>query len=157
MKPNCYDCKHRRSITWDAHSSCANIGAKVRGAAHGIKQGWFLWPINFDPVWLESCDGFKHKNEPEFAYEVIVSIANAPLGADSHVAARTALALCGLQAKQAEVGGNNLAIGFTTARELNEKETEKMKTVFQKTLATIAGYEWAVESIRRKSELLVKQ
>jgi hypothetical protein len=27
----------------------------------GIKRGWFNWPYNFDPVWLESCNGFEEK------------------------------------------------------------------------------------------------
>lgn len=31
----------------------------VTGNKHGIDSGWFNWPINFDPVWLDSCDGFK--------------------------------------------------------------------------------------------------
>jgi hypothetical protein len=31
----------------------------VKGAAHGIKKGWFNFPFNFDPVWLENCDGFE--------------------------------------------------------------------------------------------------
>jgi len=31
----------------------------VKGDAHGIQRGWFLWPANFDPVWLESCKGFE--------------------------------------------------------------------------------------------------
>jgi len=26
---------------------------------HGIEHGWCLWPLNFDPVWLETCDGFE--------------------------------------------------------------------------------------------------
>lgn len=30
----------------------------VRGSPHGIARGWFFWPVNFDPVWLEACDGF---------------------------------------------------------------------------------------------------
>ncbi len=25
---------------------------------HGVRGGWFNWPFNFDPVWLETCDGF---------------------------------------------------------------------------------------------------
>ena len=25
---------------------------------HGIRSGWFMWPVNFDPVWLLTCDGF---------------------------------------------------------------------------------------------------
>ena len=34
----------------------------VTGSAHGIRHGWFNWPFNFDPVWLESCNGFESKN-----------------------------------------------------------------------------------------------
>jgi hypothetical protein len=32
---------------------------------HGICNGWFIWPINFDPVWLENCDGFESKEAKE--------------------------------------------------------------------------------------------
>jgi hypothetical protein len=28
---------------------------------HGIRNGWFNWPWNFDPVWLETCSGFSAK------------------------------------------------------------------------------------------------
>lgn len=33
----------------------------VSGKKAGVDGGWFNWPINFDPVWLESCDGFSSK------------------------------------------------------------------------------------------------
>jgi hypothetical protein len=26
---------------------------------HGIKNGWFNWPFNYDPVWLTRCDKFE--------------------------------------------------------------------------------------------------
>jgi len=61
-KPNCYVCAYRRSIPGDAHSTCKNYEANVQGNAHGKRMGWFFWPINFDPTWLESCDGFKELN-----------------------------------------------------------------------------------------------
>jgi len=54
----CYACIHRLEIPGDAHSRCNNIKAKVEGHPHGIRNGWFIWPINFDPTWLVSCDGF---------------------------------------------------------------------------------------------------
>jgi len=57
-KPNCYKCVHRFPIPGDAHSRCNNISAEVSGNPHGIRSGWFMWPLNFDPTWLESCDGF---------------------------------------------------------------------------------------------------
>ncbi len=88
-KPNCYKCKWRGEVPGSAHSCCnhskckggivdspliqlASIlggvrggvpplptGLKVKGNPHGIKNGWFNHPLNFDPVWLEECDGFE--------------------------------------------------------------------------------------------------
>jgi hypothetical protein len=77
-KPNCYECTHRGDVPGSAHSCCNHpkiesqvIAAitfmmgysdlDIRGNAHGIKSGWFMWPINFDPVWLENCSGFEPK------------------------------------------------------------------------------------------------
>lgn len=86
-KPNCYDCEHRGTIPGDAHSRCLHpaigpqsdnvfsamvdvLGGKTNAAAktlgitghpHGIAHGWFLWPANFDPTWLQSCNGFTAK------------------------------------------------------------------------------------------------
>jgi hypothetical protein len=31
----------------------------LRAVPRGIQMGWFIWPVNFDPVWLINCDGFK--------------------------------------------------------------------------------------------------
>jgi hypothetical protein len=85
-KPNCYECKHRRSLPGDTHSRCAHPAndemmentlvllmhvanrkdnfvelspLHVVGDEHGIKKGWFGWPFNFDPTWLVECDGFE--------------------------------------------------------------------------------------------------
>src|SRR5688572_21156552 len=30
----------------------------IRANFHGIRNGWFVWPMNFDPTWLEQCTGF---------------------------------------------------------------------------------------------------
>lgn len=57
--PDCYQCANRRSIPGDAHSRCLAFNAKVEGHSHGIRNGWFMWPFNFDPVWLISCDSFE--------------------------------------------------------------------------------------------------
>jgi len=61
LRPNCYKCKHRKPIIGDAHSQCENIHANAKGNRYGIQNGWFFWPLNFDPVWLISCDGFEEK------------------------------------------------------------------------------------------------
>ena len=89
QSPKCYSCKHRRNISGDAHSQCIHpatgnegddlVGGlmtmignvmsdkgipgaaelRIKGNAHGIEQGWFYWPFNYDPVWLENCDGYE--------------------------------------------------------------------------------------------------
>ncbi len=86
--PNCYECKHRDGVPGSAHSRCRHpsvdtgdalsevlsilgkragpIGPQssalnVTGNAHGIREGWFNWPYNYDPTWLKSCDGFEVK------------------------------------------------------------------------------------------------
>lgn len=61
--PNCYVCVHRREVPGDAHSKCNNPSSKVKGDKHGIEKGWFMWPVNFDPAWLEACTGFS--NDPK--------------------------------------------------------------------------------------------
>lgn len=62
-KPNCYNCVHRRQLAWSSHSKCNNVEAKVKGHWHGIERGWFLWPVNFDPVWLLACNGFSNNSK----------------------------------------------------------------------------------------------
>lgn len=62
-KPDCYACAHRRTIPGNIHSRCNNLEARTSGSAHGIRNGWFRWPVNFDPVWLETCDGFSTREE----------------------------------------------------------------------------------------------
>lgn len=86
--PNCYDCKYRGEVPGSCHSSCRHPAVKdsgdffesligvitgrnsqamqelnIKGTPHGIRSGWFLWPADFDPVWLESCEGFTKKEE----------------------------------------------------------------------------------------------
>ena len=39
-----------------------STAVKVVGKPHGIKNGWFNHPFDFDPIWLESCDGFTPKD-----------------------------------------------------------------------------------------------
>jgi hypothetical protein len=41
--------------TLDAKAS----SLRAEFATPGIFKGWALWPVNFDPVWLERCEGFE--------------------------------------------------------------------------------------------------
>ena len=75
---HCYSCQHRRTVAGSAHSRCAHpsfgsgdvmsplamIAAMemmqtgryrafaITGSAHGITNGWFSWPLDYDPVWM---------------------------------------------------------------------------------------------------------
>ena len=78
-EPNCYKCIHRRTIPGDAHTRCvhpkiinpitsmadAYRALNIKGKRHGIENGWFIWPINFDPTWLITCSGFTEKDEKD--------------------------------------------------------------------------------------------
>lgn len=63
-KQDCYKCKHRKDLVGDYHSSCQAKSAVVKGHPHGIKNGWFFWPYNFDPIWLVECNSFESKDNP---------------------------------------------------------------------------------------------
>jgi hypothetical protein len=80
-KPDCYRCKYRGDVPGDGHSCCRYPGNKtgllatgfeqsnkenavilnIKAVAHGVRMGWFMWPVNFDPTWLVNCDGFTEK------------------------------------------------------------------------------------------------
>lgn len=102
---NCYECKHRGSVTGSAHSSCKAINnhdalkdltehqrrivemATVTSGkfplefedgrqlisfdTHGQKNGWCMWPVNFDPIWVRECIF----HEPKTIFETIEKIA----------------------------------------------------------------------------------
>jgi hypothetical protein len=82
-RPGCYECKYEGHAVYSAHCRCQHpmvagqsygaVGMAaflcgmeplgVTGNKHGIDHGWFLWPLDFDPVWLESCEGFAPKEK----------------------------------------------------------------------------------------------
>jgi hypothetical protein len=57
-------------IAGNAHSRCNNWDAKAKGEEYGIRMGWFMWPLNFDPIWLLECDGYS--NNPEDKKEKMI-------------------------------------------------------------------------------------
>ena len=81
--PDCYRCVHRRNVPGSTHSQCKYPGnddsllalfgfqsnenitnaikLNIQAAVHGVVKGWFIWPVDFDPVWLRNCDGFEDK------------------------------------------------------------------------------------------------
>ena len=60
MINECYQCKYRRDIPGDCHSACVNPDPEMTANPHGIKMGWFFYPLNFDPVWkTKLCNNFE--------------------------------------------------------------------------------------------------
>lgn len=58
----CWDCKNARDIPGDAHIQCIKPDPGMTGNAHGIRNGWFFYPLNFDPVWkTKACANFEPK------------------------------------------------------------------------------------------------
>jgi len=99
-KFDCWTCKWKAEIPGDCHIACkhpalqgttdnplaevismlggrrfGNISIhppelKIRGHPTGIKNGWFNYPFNFDPTWLENCEGYKSNQvESDEGYE----------------------------------------------------------------------------------------
>lgn len=60
-KPDCNNCAHKKHIPGNTHIECSNYIAKVTGDKTAMVKDYFFWPLNFDPVWLKSCDGFENK------------------------------------------------------------------------------------------------
>lgn len=56
----CWDCSHRRPVPGNAHIECVNPDPEMTGNAHGIENGWFFYPLLFDPVWkTRKCSNFE--------------------------------------------------------------------------------------------------
>lgn len=57
---NCKQCKFRREVPGNCHIACDNPDTDMTGDPHGIKQGWFMYPLLFDPTWMTSeCKNFE--------------------------------------------------------------------------------------------------
>ena len=37
-----------------------NKELNIKANSNAIKKGWFNFPFNFDPIWLDNCDGFEN-------------------------------------------------------------------------------------------------
>lgn len=71
-KTNCHKCVHSKSNAYvnSAHIQCIRYwsyykkrkDAHPKGAEHAIKNGWWDFPYDYDPVWMqEDCPGYQEK------------------------------------------------------------------------------------------------
>ena len=56
----CYYCKNRRDVPGNCHIKCVKPDVNMTGNEHGKKNGWFMYPLLFDPTWkTKQCDNFE--------------------------------------------------------------------------------------------------
>ena len=59
MMTECWDCKHRQDVPGNCHIMCRKPDRNMTGDPHGIRKGWFLYPVLFDPTWkTKLCDNY---------------------------------------------------------------------------------------------------
>lgn len=62
----CHQCKHHETVPGNCHIRCIKPDPDMTGNAHGIQEGWFIYPILFDPVWAtKKCVNFEEVKENE--------------------------------------------------------------------------------------------
>ena len=55
----CYHCEYMREVLGNCHIKCVKPDADMMGDPHGIKEGWFMYPLLFDPIWKRSmCNNY---------------------------------------------------------------------------------------------------
>jgi hypothetical protein len=60
----CDLCIHKRTVPGNTHIAYTKPDPKMTGDSHGIRKGWFIYPILFDPIWkTKMCNNRKTKDE----------------------------------------------------------------------------------------------
>lgn len=61
MHNKCDICKFKRNIPGDTHISCVNPDPRIKLS---YCKRWFMYPINFDPVWMPfDCNNFQEQGK----------------------------------------------------------------------------------------------
>jgi hypothetical protein len=76
----CYTCGYRGEVAGSAHKSCrfrwtSSMRHLPTANPHGIKNGWFNFPIDFDPVWIEGqCEGYEEVADQVYVTEPFMEL-----------------------------------------------------------------------------------
>ena len=71
FRDRCYSCGYKQNVPGNAHIRCAFAWAKSNltpppGSAYGVSQGWYIFPLLFDPTWmLEPCGAWAEEAAEE--------------------------------------------------------------------------------------------
>ena len=65
----CYSCAYKDEVPGSAHIRCRLLWTTERrpeGAPHGVRNGWFIFPLNYDPTWgPNECIAKAETRDPE--------------------------------------------------------------------------------------------
>ena len=76
MRSECYHCKHKQEVAGNAHIQCVKPDVNMTGEPHGIKHGWFFYPLLFDPIWKTAmCKNYESKELLDAVVSKSVSVA----------------------------------------------------------------------------------
>lgn len=60
VRNKCYECVNRRNVPGNSHIQCVKPDREMTGDQHGIRKGWFMYPLLFDPTWMtKKCNNFE--------------------------------------------------------------------------------------------------
>ena len=77
---DCRSCKFSHPIPGDSHLECMVVEHPalrfsmalhpyelppqfIRLNPHGVENGWAVWPLNFDPIWVDHCAFYLKRGE----------------------------------------------------------------------------------------------
>lgn len=59
----CYDCKYASKVPGSTHFTCSKRAVLIGFNDYGRQSGWFNFPYDFDPIWLNECTVFFNKTD----------------------------------------------------------------------------------------------
>ena len=64
VQNDCHQCKNMRPVAGDAHIRCIDPDPKMTGHPHGVQNGWFFYPMLFDPTWMtKACANYQRRGK----------------------------------------------------------------------------------------------
>ena len=83
QNPKCYNCPYSEPVPGSSHhlechyhwlhKDAPNV---PEGSDHGVRNGWFFFPVNFDPIWMENeCAVNATERDPIMVRNPVYTIA----------------------------------------------------------------------------------
>lgn len=62
MMTECNTCTNAAEVPNNCHIRCDKPDPDMTGDKYGMSQGWFIYPMLFDPVWkTKFCNNYEKK------------------------------------------------------------------------------------------------